>query len=158
MGFFDAFRKKQSGSNIENNSNKKDSLYLPSQCKRLCSISKDNVGVERIVGYKIKRGFETGYDSYSIFLNIEDGAMFFVHGTLEHVGAAYDIQVQYAATISFENVKSLLLYEVDYYKGLVERWEQNNDTDRANSCKKHVQELETIININENDWIELTNL
>lgn len=159
MGLFSIFKKNQSQCDIENSSRKEDVVpKLPSRCKYLCSISKYNDCIEKIVAYKLKREFEYGYDSYSIFLDIEYGTMFFVHNTLEHIGAAYDTQVRYATVISFNNVKSLLLYEVDYYKALVERWEESNDVDRANSCKEHLQEIEKIINTNVSDWKELTDL
>jgi len=159
MGLFDLFKKNHLECDI-----KKDGLIktiapiLPSGCKRLCSISKNNDSIEKVVRYKIKREFEEGYDSYSIFLNPTDGTMFFVHNTLEHIGAAYDTQVRFATTISFENVKSLLLYEADYYRALIERWEQNNDTDRANLCKESLQEIEKIVNTSENNWRELADL
>ncbi|MBO5870710.1 MAG: hypothetical protein J6Q89_08175 [Clostridia bacterium] len=145
--------------NIESNSHKEDTaLVLPPHCKHLCSISMDNSGVETIVGYKLKRKFELGYDSFSIFLDREEGVLFFVHDTLEHVGAAYDSRAQYISPVSFDNMQSLLLYELNHYKALVERWKNENDIQRANSCQERVKEFEKILNTKENDWKDLLNL
>lgn len=163
MGIFNKFKKnkkdKQVQCDIESNSHKEDTaLVLPPHCKHLCSISMDNSGVETIVGYKLKRKFELGYDSFSIFLDREEGVLFFVHGTLEHVGAAYDSRAQYISPVSFNNMQSLLLYELNHYKSLVERWKNENDIQRAKLCQDAVEELEKIMSINKSEWKNLLNL
>lgn len=119
-------------------------------------MSKENAtDISKIVKYKLKTQYE---DSYSIYIDSQDGTLIFVHTTLICFGAAATSNVEYADVIQFDKFKELLSYEMNYYKTLIARWEDENDLERANSCKEHLQTLERIINIYSANWKNLINV
>ena len=118
--------------------------------KYLCSLQKENVS--KIINYN----FTTkGEYSYGIYIDSENGTLIFVHETFVCLGAAGRDDVEYANVIQFDTLKKLLSHEIDYYKSLVTKWENNNDFERANLCKEHLQGLERIINVYSTNWKDL---
>ena len=136
--------------------NKDRFTTLSQKYKYLCSLSKENAtDISKIIKYKLKTQYE---DSYSIYIDSQDGTLIFVHPTLICFGAAAASNVEYADVIQFDKFKELLSYEMNYYKTLIARWEDENDLERANSCKEHLQTLERIINVYLVNWKNLINV
>ena len=136
--------------------NKGRFVTLAQKYKYLCPLSKNNATViSRIVKYKLKLQYE---DSYSIYIDGNDGTLIFVHTTLVCFGGGCADNVEYADVIQFDELKELLSYEINYYKTLVAKWEDENDLGRINSCKEHIQTLERVIDIYSINWQNLLNM
>ena len=130
-------------------------LQLSSKYKYLCSLQKDNPGISRVVNYKLRRKYE---DTYHVNLDSESGVLVLSHQVLSARGAGYTSDVKHANVIHFDDLKMLLLYEVDYLKALVKKWEGANDLDRAASCKEQITILEKILLTYPVDWKDLLNI
>ena len=116
---------------------------------------KNAKNISKIVNYGIKTRYE---DSYTIYIDSENGNLIFAHETLVCIGAASASNTEYATVIQFDTFKKLLSYEMDYYNSLVKKWENENDFERADSCKEHIQKLKKIIDIYPVTWNALLNM
>ena len=129
-------------------------LELSSKYKYLCSLQEENIDIPRLTKCKVKKGYE---NSYTIYIDNEDGTLIFAHATQIAIGAAYTSNVEYDVVIQFDTLKALLAYEIGYYKSLISKWENENDLDRANLCKEYLQKLEIIADTDPKKWRSLIN-
>jgi len=128
---------------------------LASKYKLLFCLKKENDNLSKLLNVKVQKRYE---DMYAVYIDSENGTLVLSYAILIQLGATSTDRVEYAKVISFDEMKHLLLYELDFYKALVERWENEKDAQRANSCQEQVKELEIILNTKERDWKDLLNL
>ena len=125
---------------------------LDSKYKLIFCLQKENDNLSKFLNGKVQQEYE---DMYAVHIDSEDGTLILSHAKLIQLGAASTDHIEYAKVISFDEMKNLLLYELDFYKALVERWTNEKDTQRANHCQEQVEEFKKILNAKECDWKEL---
>ena len=128
---------------------------LASKYKLLFCLKKENDNLSKLLNVKVQKRYE---DMYAVHIDSENGTLILSHAKLIQLGAASTDNVEYAKVISFDEMKNLLLYELEFFKSLVERWKNEKDTQRATSCQEQVEELGKILNTKERDWKDLLNL
>ena len=128
---------------------------LASKYKLLFCLEKENTNLSKLLNGKVQKEYE---DMYAVHIDSENGTLILSHAKLIQLGAASTDNVEYAKVISFDEMKNLLLYELEFFKSLVERWKNEKDTQRATSCQEQVEELGKILNTKERDWKDLLNL
>ncbi len=124
--------------------NKEIILKQPQRYRSVATINECNTGVSEFINYTPEKAYEQGYDSYSLYLDIENGDFVFVHRVLEHVGAAYDSRIIFAECIDYDTVRNILSCEIDCLKSLTAK--QEDEGIHNESIELRCKEIEKIIN------------
>ena len=120
-------------------------IYGVGKLIEVSSLSKDNPEIKKWIRYA-NRPFKIGYDSYSIMLEENNGEWYFLHSTPVSYGGACLEKPEHIEKIGFTVVKSLLRYELNRYKTLLEKALNEKSLNYVTFYQTKIQKIEKFMN------------